>query len=291
MSKKKDIKIFGLASEEAIDYFEPLLPKDFDMSRGRYVMGAVDPDLTPVGVCWFSFDGFEYEILFIGVHPDYRRQGIGSMLLQKTISSLYDMNNVMPVMVTYVRDESTADFTDFLRAQGNFFFLGNDLAYRITPKDRKASKLYQKILAMKSDADLFFEQPEVLQRAFVEEQKSMGLYYLADLFREKDEYEKDLCFCFIKDMRIVSALFVKKKDEDLYELSYIYVDDDTPVLVQKVLSSATSALEKLAPKADLLVHAVTENSIKLVRDLFNGISLGSDVIETAAWDFSIKEIS
>ena len=96
MSKKKDIKIFGLSSKEAIDHFEPLLPKDFDMSRGRYVMGAVDADLAPVGVCWFSFDGFEYEILFIGVHPDYRRQGIGSRLLQKTLESLYDMSNVMP---------------------------------------------------------------------------------------------------------------------------------------------------------------------------------------------------
>ncbi len=290
MEKKSDIKIFGLTSEEALMHFEPLLPADFDLERGGYVMGAVDEALDPVGVCWFSYDGYEYEILFIGVHPNYQRQGIGSRLLQESLRSLYRMNKVMPVMATYIRDDSTAGFTEFMRAQGNFFFLGNDLAYRITPKDRKASKLYQKIMAMKSDAQLFFDQPEVMQRAFLEEQKSRDLYYLTDLLKHEDEFEKDLCFCYIDDLRIASVIFVKKEAEDLYELTYIYVDEDTPALVQKVLSSAMSAFEKKAPKADLLVHAVTENSIKLVKDLFGGIRLQSDIIEAVTWDFSTKEI-
>ncbi|MCR5099361.1 MAG: GNAT family N-acetyltransferase [Lachnospiraceae bacterium] len=290
MSKGSDIRIFGLTSEEAIEHFLPLLPEDFDLQRGAYVMVAVDKELDPVGVCWFSFDGYEYEILFIGVHPDHQRQGIGSRLLQESLRSLYKMNKVMPVMATYIRDESTADFTEFIRAQGNFFFLGNDLAYKITPGDRKASKLYQKIMAMKSNAQLFFDQPEVMQRAFLEEQKSRGLYYLTDLLKHEDEFEKDLCFCFIDDLRIVSVILVKKEAEDLYELSYIYVDEDASAMVQKVLSSAMSAFEKKAPRADLLVHAVTENSIKLVKDLFGGIRLQSDIIEAVTWDFSTKEL-
>ncbi|MBQ1548130.1 MAG: GNAT family N-acetyltransferase [Lachnospiraceae bacterium] len=287
--KTKEIKIFGLASEEAVMHFKPLLPEDFELKTGGYVMGAVNDDLAPIGVCWFSFDGYEYEILFIGVHPDYRRQGIGTKLLQRTLSSLYEMDMVMPVNASYIRTDFTAAFTEFLRAQGNFFFLGNDLCYRITKEDRKASKLYQKILSMKSDAKPFFDQPENVRRAFVEEQEALGFYYLTDLMEHENDYEKNLCFCYIDNLRIVSVLLVKKESKDLYELSYVYVDEDTPVFVQKVLSAAMSEFEKCAPKAELLVNAVTENSIKLVKDIFGGCNLRSDIIEAATWDYSLRE--
>ena len=283
--------ITGITSNEAAGAFAMLLPVSYFTTpkAGRFLLGVYDENKDPVAVCWYMFTGYDFEIMFIGVHPLYRRKGIGSMLLQEFLRSINRMNTVFPVKVVFSEPEASAGFHSFLRAQNNFFFLVPDIAYKVTKQDRDFSVNYQKLKCMKTVAKRFFDQPEAIRKNFLTNQHNNNLHFLDDLGRHEKEYDKDICFCCLAGAQIGAALFTKKTDDDEREISYLYVDERHPQLLAGVLSATVQTLEESCPDADLIVRVVNENSRKMLRSLFPEPEPISWNIECAMWDFTTDD--
>ena len=283
--------ITGITSNEAAGAFAMMLPVAYFKTpkTGRFLLGAYDENKDPMAVCWYMFTGYDFEVVFIGVHPLYRRKGIGSLLLQEFLRSIYRMNMVFPVRVTFSEPETGAGFRRFLESQGNFFFTLPDTAYKVTKKDRDLSRNYQRLKYMKTVAKRFFDQPETIRKNFLTNQQNNHLHFLDDFGIQEKAYDKDMCFCCLAGAHIGAALFMKKTEDDEKEISYLYVDEKHPQLLAGVLSATVQALEETCPDTDLIVRVVNESSRKMLLSLFPNPKPLSWNIESAMWDFSTND--
>ncbi len=288
-------RVRGLITAEEIEAFRPLLPEAFDRSspKGRFLLGAFSADSRPAGVCWYCFTGFEYELIFLGVSYDHRRKGVGTRLLHVFLSSLYAMGMVFPVRVLFDEKESE-DFSRFLLSQGNFFFTEESLTFRITRSDRENSRILQRLSRISSDAKLYFEQSSRIRRQFLMGQHRKKLHFLDELEKREAEFEKELCFCSLRENRIDCVLLIRRTGENARELYYLYADEKEPaheVHLQHVLAAAVQAIQKNCPDTELLIQTVNGKSEKLMKKLFSESNPVSGAVRCALWDFSLRKRS
>ena len=283
------ISIVGVTSNEEAGAFAMMLPTEFYKApkKGRFLLGAMDEDQNPVGVCWYRFTGNEYEIVFLGVHPLYRRMGIGTVLLKELLRSFYSMNMVYPVSVIFEQGEETRGFKEFLLSMGNFFFEEPDHAFRLTREDREQSKMYQRMKNRESNAVNFFDQPQHVRQSFLSDQKKKDLHFLEDVDADGIAYDKSLCFCLLTDGRIMAALFTKKLSDKEREISYLYADEHHSELLPDVFAKTVQAIEEQCPDAVFYMQTVNERALKLLLGFFKESNPVSHDIEYAFWDYTL----
>ncbi len=291
VADKEKYKVIGVTSEEILKVFGPLLPEEYNRKKGKdtFLLGAVDEEGEACGVLWYSFTGYAYEIMFLGVHPDHRRKGVGTLLLQSFLESLYKMNMVYPVWVTYLKEE-TDGFEEFMKSRHNFFYFEPDQNYKIRKFDRNYSKIYKKILGTSSNAKLFFRQSPRSIKGFLTDQEKQGLYFLNSDDLKTSEFDENLCFCMEEEGHIYSVLMVKIVDNDTRELSYVYVEEGHPKqgsAMQNMISALGKAFEENYPNTSLMVQTVNEKSNKLIKDFFPENEPFSTDIRQVMWDFSV----
>lgn len=288
IADKDKYKIIGVTSEPVLELFRDILPREFESKRksNTFLLGALDEEGEACGVLWYIFTGYAYEILFMGVHPDHRRQGVGTLLLQSFFESLYKMNKVFPVNIVYLK-EDTEDFEEFIKAQKNLLFEEPDQHYKIRKFDRDHSKIYQKMLEKKSKAKPFFQQSMRSRKEFLREQQEKGLYYMDSSDLEGSEYDEDLCFCVEENEHIFGVLLVKKLSENIMELSYMYVDEERSAAALNMMAALGKAVEEKYPDAALTVQTVNEKSSNLLKGVFPENEPYYTEIRQAMWDFSL----
>ncbi|MCR5055142.1 MAG: GNAT family N-acetyltransferase [Lachnospiraceae bacterium] len=291
VADKEEYRIVGVTSAPVLNMFRSILPAEYDRKKGEdtYLLGAVDENDEPCGVCWYRYTRYAYEILFIGVHPEYRRKGVGTLLLRSFLESLYKMNMVLPVRAVYTK-EDTNGFDEFMSAQKNFFYMDADQNFKVRKRDRDNSKIYQRMLGMSSSAKPFFNQSPTVRKAFLDDQHKKGLWFLDGSNMQSDLYEKDLCFCTEEDDYIYSVILIKKDHANIRELSYIYVDDEHPkhgMAIMNLISAAGKVIEETCPDTTLIVQTVNAESNKLLRELFVENNPVYTEIKCVMWDFSI----
>ncbi|MBO6216001.1 MAG: GNAT family N-acetyltransferase [Lachnospiraceae bacterium] len=279
-------RVFGLTSPEMAEPFRGMLPQTYDYGDGNYLLGAVDEAGNPCGVCWYQFGGLYYEVLFLGVHPEYRRQGAGTELLRTFLGSLYEMHTVFPVRLSFIHDDSSGDFYHFLTSQGNFILSKPDRLYCISPEERGKSSLWQSLGKNRLEAVSFFELPEKVRREFVARQHKMGYWFFMEEDITGDAYEKELSFCTLRNNSVEAALFMKKINDEVNEVAYLYGDIGLSEHLMKTLSATVKAIDRLCPEKALQIKVVNAQSEKLVHKFFPGVNEYT-TIENVIWDFSV----
>ena len=286
---KKEFSVVGLTTSTMVEAFRSMLPLEFDQNgeQGNYLLGAFDEAGTPCGVCWYQFTGLYYELLFLGVHPAFRGQGVGTLLLGRMLRSLYEMNMVFPVRLSFVCDDQLKPFRRFLIAQGNFFFSAPDRLFSVSPENRAESELWQKFGKNQSDAIRFFELPGNVRNEFMNRQHELGLLFLQKSDINGEGYAKDLSFCTLRGKRIETVLLIKQHGENAHEATYLYNESRQPKQLMHVLSAAIRAIDVTCPETILQIKVVNQKSEKLVHHLFPQLREYM-TIENAVWDFSVR---
>ena len=272
-------------------YFEMLVPYEYERMSGQgdFLLGAVDERWQPCGVLWYSFYGTEYEIRSILVHPSFRRRGVATLMLQSFLGSLYKTGMVYPVRINFVSGKDTEVFRKFLDRQGNFYYLEPDHFHVISAQSRSDSEQYRLMKQRHSDAVPFFEQSLNMRKVFLMQQHKQGLHFVDDIFMDRNDYDRKLCFCKIVEDRITAAVFMKHKENGNRELSYLYADDGKTLVLRSLLSAVANACDNICPDKDIEIQTVNAASEKLVNGLFWASDINEVEIVRAIWDMSVRE--
>ena len=283
----REYRVTGITDRETEEVFRFLLPASLGkgMAEGEFLLGAYDAEYAPAGVLLYEFNGFGYELLYLGVHPEHRRRGVATLLLDTFLESLYAMDRALPVRILFVPDEETEAFSEFIRSRSDFFFTETVPQYQLTKADRESSPAYKRLLRGSSEAKRYADLPAGVRKGFVNEQHKSGLWFLQA--PEEEDFDPELSLCELEDGHIAAAALFRKISEKERELSYLYVRNDAPVLLTEVLTAAMQALEKHCPDADLYLQAVNAHARELLKKIFPESRPLPAGIECAVWDFSL----
>ncbi len=284
--RNKVVEIKGMRPEE-LKELSDILPECYSRN-GYLLLGALDESNTLCGVLAASYRSSIYEIVFLYVIKENRRQGIGTRLVQEFLGSLYKIGEVHPVQVVFSEENERNGIKEFLMAQGNFIAHETDYSYTLNSNEWKKMLHYERYLSMKSGAERFFSQSSTVINGFLAAQRQKGMMFLADLKEEETSYESNLCLCSIKDEQIISAVFVKKTKEGHLRIAYLYAERMNVVSLRSVLVAMTQVLTEKYPDAVIEVETVNSDSKKLIREMFPEDVVQGRRIERMLWNFSLK---
>ena len=210
-----------------------------------------------------------WHITDIYVKPAYRRQGIGTFMVQHIVNTFDENGIFMPIEAAFGSDDANASLQGFFKGQGNFIVTKSDLLVTVSPKQRVDSPAYQKLRAQKKgDAFLYTSLNNITKRAFCNHLIETGeMAFLDDL--DEGAYDWELCFATLKGKEIATAAFVKARETDQFELSYLYVRDKDAAGLKELLAATISAFEEKHADAELYFTVINENVEKLVESLFD----------------------
>ena len=219
---------------------------------------------------WMSVETTEggWHITDIYVEPEHRRQGIGTFMVQHIVN-IFDENGIfMPIEAAFGSDGANECLHEFFMGQGNFAVSKADTLVTVSPRQRADSPAYQKLRTRKKhNAELFAGLGNGIKRNFRNQLIETGeIAFLADM--EDGSYDQELCFATLKDDVITTAAFVKAREENQFELSYLYVQDQDAAGLKDLLSAVISAFEEKHADAGLYFTIINEHIEKLVESLF-----------------------
>ncbi len=268
------------------DAFDPMLPAECkNISEGDLLIGAVTEEMEPAGVLFAKLDVTGFELRFIYVLPDFRRQGAAGQMLSVFISSMLYLTPIPPVYALFTREEESFGFERLLESSGCFYMDDREQVYVFSSKDRKRSKAYTSFISRSNPAMLYFETDEHDQRNFLKKMVAGGHACVPAL--EAGIYSRDLSMChYDEEKGITAAVFFTQSSEDKIELSYAYADEDDSLGFGICLSGGLLEMESLFPKAELEITASDES----ISDMIKRLSLGNYRIKQvvlARWNYEM----
>lgn len=154
-----------------------------------------------LGVLNFNFDGDFLVIEKLYVDEEYRRNGIGTALLQELVSTVRD-ERILPVEAYFARTEETSDLQGFFAGQPNFTLESGARVLRFLPERRNDSKLWSSCMAAAADCTPFFSLTNRTRNEFL---MRTGQTLLPEV-----TYEEPLSLCVAKDGQIAAAILVER---------------------------------------------------------------------------------
>ena len=275
-----------LVKTNELPLFRDMLPEEYTFGlENEYLLGALTEDGTACGVLHFRFADYRYELLFIGIHPAFRRRGLGTELMRRFLDSVYESEILYPVYVSYEDRPEYYEFEKMLKSMNCFYFDDDTTLFLMTPECRQASTLYIKLLNSKRTTAPFFDQPEKTINKFLKDQEDAGLNFLEDFESRKDTYCKELCKCVVKKGKIIAAVLCSVDENKNVSMEYVYSRDSGGMALYTLFSGVISAIEKDYANNNLYLHAVNDISYSICDKIFGDNSEQVTVIE-AQWDFS-----
>ena len=279
------IRIIAISKSE-FDLFTDMLPKNYEYGRANeYLLGALTEDGTACGILHYKFDENRYEVLFLGVHPVFRRQGIGTELMRSFLDSAYGDGILYPVHITYEERRENYAFEKMLKSMGCFYIENGSGLFCVTGRDRRASERYQELLTIKDKSVPFFSLPASIRNRFLKDQREMGFPYLDDLETRRDDFCEELCRCLLFKDKIVTAVFITIDEKANLTMDYAYSEDPTGKALVNVLSGVAKVVEKDYTIMKLFINPINDMGYSIFNKIFGGSSDRINIME-AEWDYS-----
>ena len=251
-----------------------------ELSEGIMKIGVLEEDI-PVGKIELEALDTIWYIEDIYVIEEKRRQGIGTAMVQHIVNTIDEDGMFIPIEAVYGGDGDYEDVDLFFKSQGNFTVTEGDALIRITPQMRSESAVFTKLAARKKQkAENFFNLEKKIRNEFLNHLANSG--YDAFLEDSEEELAKDLCFASLKDELIEAAVFVREINDKEYEISFLYVRDDSLNLMDTI-SAAAKVFDEAHSDADLVFVGTNEDALKLAEGMF-GTNMEKYSIKTARWN-------
>ena len=254
MNKEEQMKIVSLMPADIVPGADENL-----------VVGAsYNGDLCGVAIC--EYDKWErlYDIRTILIKDRYKGFGIESCLIDRLLLSIPKPSEIV---YSVVSTKENMDTITAFKNHKDFITYYDNTAYVISHEERIESEEYLKILEMPCKADLFFDCQEYIQNKFITRMREKGIVYFSEFVKRIPLMCKDLCYAYIRNNEIKSALFAETCGNGKIELAYVYADNDVKAFFN-VLCMSMKALEKNYPEYELCFIAVNEASENIAEKLF-----------------------
>lgn len=265
-----------------IDSFEFLVtpPAAEALRRGDAHGFCVREEDQHVGALVGRFTGQgEYEILSLFVLPEFRRQGVGELLLEtlQEVLAEYDAN----VSITFACLSNTdKELKHFLESQDfeEHRSLDSHL-FATTVEELMNSKL--KSTKSKVEYPCFAELNNK-QLSALEELSGEGFIPKPLRGFSSDRIEAEMSTAIFKGKTPIAYAAVERENDDMLMLTSLYVNDpDSPSTLLKLLRCVLNRVnEKYTEDTVILLPAVTEESEEMFTTLFDENTQLDDVMYT-----------
>ncbi len=276
-----------LITEIYFPLFKKLLPGNCKPgTEGEYLLGIIDGEGDAAAVLWYRFHGFRYDILYIGVRPDLRRQGVGTLLLDTFLNSIYESGLVFPVYLSFLDTPENAGLRCFIESMDRFFDLEETTLFEVAREHLDSSEIMTKLGERKNGSTYFFNLAGDIRRDFLKRLDDE----MPDLSEElKDDiggFIPQLCICAQRDNKVVSAMLVKERDDGNLEIAYCYNDDKSGNSLIDVLGRAKEIFDRRYKTRKIYFETINDSSYLLACKLFGDPFVRRQIVHKV-WDFSV----
>lgn len=258
-------KIFVNVSskDDSLEAFLDILPKDYQEKKNTIAIGCCDEEGYVKGVVVYRENFKECAIIWLYVYEEYRRQGIGSALINEILKNhadCYGMKRIYTqIVVSYLNEESNLSvYFDYMISSIESFF-DSDIrfdkyqiskVYDISYEEIKTSAVCMRIASkMTKDlrGELFFELSESEKKDILRKLEKHG-YEVKDYEEWQQNCLKKLCLC-------------RRDKGKMLALIICAIGENNNVEVQLVYSKNQQSLR------ELIVYAAS-----VIKEEFNGYS-------------------
>ena len=276
-----------LLNDKLYQVFSELLPKSYmPNAPENFLLGVIDDETgCACGVLWYRFYHMRYEIMYLGVHPAFRRRGYGTRLLDAFLSSVHDSGLFAPVYVSFEDRDEFIPFRLFMSSRGDFFETEDTTIFVVDPVTFGQSSMIKKLAEKNGRCSLFSQLSPGMQDAFFAKAET-GIK-LKDTFRSGQAHLiQELCLCHKDEDSVKAAIFFEKRPDGNLELSFLYNNENSGASLAEVLSATVRVLMEKYEERTIYFEAVNDDSYLLACKLFPDPSIR--VINFhRIWDFSL----
>ncbi len=261
---------FTLITNENIEGFSGVLPKDMASTDVRFSVGAYDDEKNVLGAVSYTMIDYQYEVDWLYVEPQARRRKIATHLMDKVISFASETLEIFPITVHYSSSGEGDPIHEFFMFYGKMDVSYSHERYLIRAKDIPLSPFLHKNLKMRHDRKKFFDEPLDVQRKILKLLERSSNYVVEDIKCWEATCEKDLCQCIYVNNNLMDAIFIQKNADGSLELSFLY--SKYPEGLLSLITSVAEEIELNYPGHDLMFDAINTESQRLAEKLFPGAS-------------------
>ena len=245
--------------------FASILPEVFSDGKGVSLV-AYDDDGTVCGAVSLSYAGYQYNVDWLYVTPERRREKIATGLL-KEVRRMVDSVGICPISVRFDATEDNGLYDFFLSVSNPDMPIDVDYAYDryiVSAEDFIGAEVMKKNAEMDYVPVYLFEmEGEQREKAF---DKAMEHLIVSDPEAFEESCVKELCLAVEKDDEILALMIVQKEVEDDLHLSYLYSVDGKTLM--SILLPAAKVVKKSYRGYSISFDAVTEAASLLAGKFF-----------------------
>ena len=262
-----------------------LLPEGTSRQQSNWEMFAyIDDELDDViGVLAYTEELDRYAIRWLYVGNDYRRLGIGTMLLETFLGYIEDQNSFKPVEIDF--SSSARYLKEFFDHFDSFDLERNNDTYLIDGQTMAASKKLQQFLSHQNPKDFtipFCDLSSAVRTNFYQKQKEKGLFIIDDRSQFEKNCEKDLSLCSLVRNEITALILTEKITEKSYAISYIY--SSKPEYLRAPFLQACREFLTHYKDCSVKINPQSDSSLTMLKKLFPDLPACEENY-TAIWNY------
>ncbi len=251
--------------EENIESFTSVLPKELTYAQNHICVGIVDEEDYVCGAICYRYTLYQYDVLWLYVAKDRRRQGYGSKLMDIIFRVVGRSGDIYPISARFEAGDDDLLYSFFIGYGKMDVYYSHD-RYILSPKDVYQALFPNEAANQTMEQKQFFSLPVGIQKNILQRLRDQECF-AADGYEDwKEEAVPELCRCIISNEDLKDLVFVHSRANGDLELSYIY--SKNPRGLAEILFSIAGDIEEKFPKAQVYFDAVTEEAQMLARNVF-----------------------
>ncbi len=258
-----DIVVIENENKEA---FAAVLPLNMDLTGYRIALGAVSKYGKVYGAVSYMLVDHEYDIDWIYVEPQFRRNGIGTALMKEMLTAIEKSGDrfMASAKFEYTEDNNVMH-TFFLSLEWMDVSYSHDRFY-VEPEFIEGSGLVNHKKAINQKPVSFFKLPAVTQKKMLALLAARGEYIVTDYNRWRSEIVEELSRVILVGNEPVDLMFIRKDVNGNLSLDYLY-SKYIPGLFDLLTSSAVD-VTLLYPDSTLYYDTLDETALKITERFF-----------------------
>ena len=255
-----------LLTKENRKDFESVFPAVFRESDHRISIGAYREDGAVLGAISFVLVDNQYDIDWLYVIPEVRRQGVATGLIKVFQDFIVKTLERYPVNVRFpVTQEDVSLHRFFLSLPGADVTYSHE-RYFVSAEDIRKSAPIHNRSAEAVEVKTFFSTEEDWQKRTLQTIRRTYGFAVSDEAAWKEDCVPDLCLYMSVKNNVLCGIFVQRAAEHMLELVWLY--GKYPPGMFCLLQEAAGTAERLYPEDSLTFEAINEKSEKLAQRLF-----------------------